>query len=77
MRAIMQVGIKHVSLIQIPVHDGRLAPVVVPYLFPDLASFAAKGHKPILVRLPQWNVFDWAQEVVAQIFILKKAPVFV
>ena len=77
MRTIMQIGIEHVSLIQIPVHDGRLAPVVVPDLFPDLTPFAAKGHEPILFPLPQRNVLDWVQEVVAQTLILKKGPVFV
>ena len=77
MRTIMQIGIEHVSLIQIPVHDGRLSPVVVPNLFPGLACFAAEGYKPILVGLAQRNVFNWVPEVAVQILIVKKAPIFV
>src|SRR6266704_5467996 len=77
MGSVLKVGIGHVSLIQIPVHDGRLAPVVVPNLFPDIACFATECYEPILVCLPQRNVLDRVPEVAAQILIAKKAPVFV
>src|SRR6266702_2309668 len=77
MGSVMKFVIGHVSLIQIPVHDGRPPPVVVPNLFPGLACFAAEGREPIFVRLPQGNVLDWIPEVAAQILIAKEAPVFV
>src|SRR5258706_10759716 len=41
--AVMNVDKKHVALVEIGVHEMLLAPVVVPDLFPNLASFAAHG----------------------------------
>jgi len=41
--AIVDVEIKHVPFVEIAIHEGLLTPVVVSYLFPNLASFAAHG----------------------------------
>jgi hypothetical protein len=39
--AVMSIEIEHVPFIEIAIHEGLLAPVVVSDLLPNLASFAA------------------------------------
>ena len=41
--AVMDIEIEHVPFVEIGVHEGLLAPVVVSDLFPNFASFAAYG----------------------------------
>jgi len=41
--AIVDVEIKHVPFVEIAIHEALLTPVVIAYLFPNLASFAPQG----------------------------------
>src|ERR1700727_2008073 len=77
MRSIMQIEVGHVSLVEIPVPIGRLAPVVVSDLLPDLAGFAAHGHVPIIGALAERNVFDGIPEVLPEASVAQKTPVLI
>src|SRR5260370_16235779 len=46
--AVTYIDIEHVPLVEIGVHEGLLAPVVVSDLFPNFASFAAYGYEPVI-----------------------------
>src|SRR5258708_37226335 len=56
--AIMNVEIKNVPFIEIGVHEGLLAPVVVSDLFPNLAGFATDGQELVIPPWPHTNIFD-------------------
>src|SRR6201987_2439339 len=77
MPAIMQVEIGHVSLVEVSVHVGLLAPVVVSDLLPDLAGFAADGHVPIIGALAERDIFDGVPEVLPEAFVAQKTPVLI
>src|SRR5580698_5884241 len=77
MLAIMQIEIGHVSLVEIPVPIGRLAPVVVSNLLPDLAGFAAHGHVPIIGALAERDVFEGVPEVLPEASVAQKTPVLI
>src|SRR5713101_4351893 len=46
--AVVNVKVKHVTFVEIAVHERLLAPVVVSNLFPNLTSFAAHGEEPAI-----------------------------
>src|SRR5258708_30856763 len=77
MPAIMQVKIGHIPFIEVPVPIRRLAPVVVSDLLPDLASFAAHGHVPVIGALPERDVFDGVPEVLPEASVAQKTPVLI
>src|ERR1700753_2536913 len=77
MPAIMQIEIGHVSLVEVPVTIGRLAPVVVSDLLPDLAGFTAHGHVPIIGALAERDVFDGVPEVLPKASVAQKTPVLI
>src|ERR1700739_858746 len=76
-RTIMDIEIGHVSLIEIAIPIGRIAPVVVSYLLPDFAGFATHGHVPIIATPVERDVFDRIPKVFSEIRILQEAPVLV
>jgi hypothetical protein len=73
----MNVDMKHVAFVEIAVHEGLLAPVVVPDLFPNLAGFATHGQEPIIPTGPQTNIFDGVPKLPALSRISEKTPVIV
>src|SRR5262249_28188419 len=75
MLAVVNVKIKHVSLVEIAVHERLLAPVVVSDLFPYVAGFAAHGQEPVMTLLPQRNEFDGVPRILPLGRIGKKTQV--
>src|SRR5260370_33850797 len=75
--AVMNVKIKHVPFVEIGVHEGLLAPVVVSDLLPNLASFATDGQEPVIPTWPQTNIFDWVPKLLPLGQIGEKTPVIV
>src|SRR5246127_883654 len=77
MFSIMQIKMEHVPFIKIAIHKWLLAPVVVPDLPPNLASFASHRQEPIIPTRAQTNVFDGVPELLPLGRIGKKAPIVV
>src|ERR1700756_453028 len=77
MLAVVNVKIKHVPLVEIAVHEGLLAPVVVSNLFPNLASFATHGQEPVIPTWSQANVFDGVPKLLPLSRISEKTPVII
>src|SRR5580698_5775926 len=77
MSSIVDITVQHVPFVEIAIHKGLLAPIIVSDLFPHLASFTAHCYVPILSVLAKWNVLDRVPEVLSESLIPKKAPVLV
>src|SRR5215470_5660241 len=75
--AVVNVKIEHVPFVEIAIHEGLLAPVVISDLFPNLAGFAADGEEPGSSTWSQTDVFDSVPKFLTLGRIGKKAPVFV
>src|ERR1700722_2848572 len=73
----MNVEVEHVPFVQIGVHEGLLAPIVVSDLLPHLTSFAADGQGPIVTIGPETNVFDGVPELLPLRRVRKKTPVII
>src|ERR1700756_537362 len=77
MPAVVNVKIKHVTFVEVAVHERLLAPVVVSNLFPNLASFAAHGEEPVIPPGSQRNVFDGIPKLLSFRVIGKETPVVI
>src|ERR1700751_3730414 len=73
----MNVEVKHVSLVEIAVHERLLAPVVVSNLFPNHAGFAPHGENPVVSALSQTDVLDGVPKILSLGGIGKETPVVV
>src|SRR5882762_11586292 len=73
----MNVEIKHVPFIEIGVHEGLLAPVVVSDLFPNLATFDTDGQVPVIPTWPHTNIFDGVPKLLPLSRVGQKTPVVV
>jgi hypothetical protein len=56
MSSIVDITVQHVPFVEIAIHIGLLAPIIVSDLLPHLASFTADSHIPILGVLAKWDV---------------------
>src|SRR5713226_6884850 len=54
-----------IPFIEVPVHVGLLAPVIVSDLLPDFPGFAADRQEPVLGIAATWNVFNGIPEILA------------
>src|ERR1700756_1613920 len=77
MTAVVNVKVKHVTFVEVAVHERLLAPVVVANLFPNFASFAAHGEEPDIPSGAQRNVFDGIPKLLSFRVIGKETPVVV
>src|ERR1700756_1253031 len=77
MTAVVNVKVKHVTFVEVAVHERLLAPVVVANLFPNFASFAAHGEEPDIPSGAQRNVFDGIPKILSFRVIGKETPVVV
>src|SRR5882724_8857810 len=68
---------ERVPLIEVPVHEGLLTPVVVSDLLPDLTSFSADRQVPIIRVFAESNVFDLIPRIPSETRVAQKAPILV
>jgi hypothetical protein len=72
----MDIEVKHVSLIEICIHDGGQAPIVIADLLPYFPPLSSDTHVPVMCA-SEGDVLDGIPNIVPLGGISKKTPVVV
>src|SRR5262249_16615462 len=75
--AVMKIEVRHVPLVEVPIHERLLSPIVIAYLLPHVSDLATDCHVPIFSVAAQRDVFDRIPEILTKARIAQKGPVLI